>query len=110
MQTLPANGPTQARDALLGRSLLTTCVAGCTAATILASPVLQADDSSVEQPVLQQVIVTGSRIERSDTDTPSPVQVITSQQIANSGLTSISDVLHALTSDGAQNIPASFAT
>jgi iron complex outermembrane receptor protein len=108
MQTLPANGPTQARDALLGRSLLTTCVAGCTAATILASPVLQADDSSVEQPVLQQVIVTGSRIERSDTDTPSPVQVITSQQIANSGLTSISDVLHALTSNGQGNLNQSF--
>lgn len=57
---------------------------------------------------MQQVVVTGSRIVRSDTDTPAPVQIITSEQIANSGYTSISDVLHALTSNGEGNLNQSF--
>jgi iron complex outermembrane recepter protein len=83
-------------------------MAGAIAAMILASPVMRADDSATQQPTLQQVIVTGSRIERNDLDTPSPVQVITSEQITNSGYTSISDVLHALTSNGQGNLNQSF--
>jgi iron complex outermembrane receptor protein len=98
----------QARRSLLGSLLQTSATAGI-AATILASPVLQADDSAVEQSTLQQVTVTGSRIGRSDTDTPSPVQVITSEQITNSGYTSVSDVLHALTSNGQGNLNQSFS-
>jgi iron complex outermembrane recepter protein len=84
------------------------CVTGAIAATILASALGQAADSDADQGVLQQVIVTGSRIERTDTDTPAPVQVITSEQIANSGYTSISDVLHALTSNGQGNLNQSY--
>jgi iron complex outermembrane receptor protein len=85
------------------------CLASAIATTILASALTHADDSASDQgPVLQQVIVTGSRIERSDTDTPAPVQVITSEQIANSGYTSTADVLHALTANGQGNLNQSF--
>ncbi|MDE2298752.1 MAG: hypothetical protein KGK18_11365, partial [Burkholderiales bacterium] len=42
---------------------------------------------------LQRVTVTGSNIRRTDTETPSPVQVITEADIKKSGYTSISEVL-----------------
>jgi iron complex outermembrane receptor protein len=83
-------------------------VTGRFAVAILASAVGQAADLDTDQGSLEQVIITGSRIQRTDTDTPAPVQVITSEQIANSGYTSISDVLHALTSNGQGNLNQSF--
>jgi iron complex outermembrane recepter protein len=55
------------------------------------------------------VVVTGSRILREDTNTPSPVQVVTAEDIANSGYTSTSDVLHALTANGQGNLGQSFS-
>lgn len=75
---------------------------------MLAIGVGHATENDTAEVSLQQVTVTGTRIERTDTDTPAPVQIITSQQIANSGYTSISDVLHALTSNGQGNLNQSF--
>ena len=42
---------------------------------------------------LQRVEVTGSRIKRIDTETPSPVQVITREQIERSGAQSVTEIL-----------------
>jgi iron complex outermembrane receptor protein len=42
---------------------------------------------------LQRVEVTGSRIKRIDTETPSPVQVITREQIDRSGAQSVTEIL-----------------
>jgi iron complex outermembrane receptor protein len=78
------------------------------AVAILASAVGQAADLDTDQGSLEQVVITGSRIQRTDTDAPAPVQVITSEQISNSGYTSISDVLHALTANGQGNLNQSF--
>ncbi len=50
-------------------------------------------------PELKRVEVTGSRIKRIDSETASPVQVITRDQIERSGATTITDVL--------RNVPAS---
>ena len=51
-------------------------------------------------PELQRVIVTGSNIRRVDSETPSPVQVITSEDLKRSGATSVQQVLQTLTSNG----------
>ncbi len=45
----------------------------------------------------QTVTVTGSNVRRTDSETPSPVQVVTAQDIKNSGYTSVGDVLHNIT-------------
>jgi iron complex outermembrane receptor protein len=45
------------------------------------------------------VEVTGSRLKRIDAETPSPVEIITRADIAQSGKTSLSDVVRSLTSD-----------
>lgn len=49
---------------------------------------------------LQRVEVTGSNIPRADKETPSPVQVITSEELKASGFTTVNEVLQNLTSNG----------
>jgi len=61
----------------------------------------------------QTVVVTGSNVRRTDSETPSPVQVVTAQDIKNSGYTSIGDVLHNITANNmgslSQSAPSAFA-
>jgi iron complex outermembrane recepter protein len=62
---------------------------------------------------LQTVVVTGSLIKRPDFQTPSPVQVLSADDLKESGYTSVSDVLRQLSSNGqgtvTQTNPGSFA-
>ncbi len=71
-----------------------------------------AQDAPVAQPA-QQVIVTGSNVRRTDSETPSPVQVLTAAEIKNSGYTSVGDVLHNITANNmgslSQSAPSAFA-
>src|SRR3984885_3899430 len=46
------------------------------------------------------IVVTGSLIQRTDTETPSPVQVISDQDLKDSGYTNVSDVLRNLAANG----------
>lgn len=62
---------------------------------------------NVEQ--LQTVTVTGSAIPRIDMETPSPVTVISAKQIQRSGLTTISDVVRAVSADNSGSVPNAFA-
>jgi len=63
---------------------------------------------------LQEIVVTGSLIKRTDTETPSPVTVVSQQDLLNSGYTTVSDVLRNLAANGAgtlsQNFPQAFAS
>lgn len=84
------------------------------AAGTLAGPAQaqeQAAGGGAEQ--LQTVVVTGTLIKRADFDTPSPLQVISAEDLKNSGYTSISDVLRNISANGqgtvTQSNPFSFA-
>ncbi|MGE7137089.1 TonB-dependent receptor plug domain-containing protein [Luteibacter sp. NPDC031894] len=57
---------------------------------------------------LATVTVTGSALPRIDVETPSPVTTITADQIQKSGLTTVSDVVRAISADNSGSIPASF--
>src|SRR6478735_770608 len=57
---------------------------------------------------LQRVEVTGTNVRRSDTETPSPVQVITREEIQNSGKTTVGDYLQTLTADGQGSVPTTY--
>ena len=57
----------------------------------------------------QRVEVTGSRIKRTDTETASPVQVLSREDIERTGKSSIQEVLRGITSDGVGSIPSSFS-
>lgn len=58
---------------------------------------------------LQTITVTGSAIPRIDIETPSPVTIITTAQIARSGLTTLSDVVRAISADNSGSIPNAFS-
>jgi outer membrane cobalamin receptor len=75
------------------------------AGTLLSAGVLA---QSQETPQLERVIVTGSNIKRSDTETASPVQVLTRDDIEKTGKQSIQEVLRGVTADGQGSIPTSF--
>jgi iron complex outermembrane receptor protein len=68
----------------------------------------QAQEIAQTQPV-EKVIVTGSAIPRTETETPSPVQVITHEEILKTGATSINDVLRALSTNGNSNLQQNFS-
>ncbi|WP_202594151.1 TonB-dependent receptor [Frateuria defendens] len=58
---------------------------------------------------LQTITVTGSAVPRIDVETPSPVTTISAQQIERSGLTTVSDVVRAISADNSGSIPNAFA-
>lgn len=57
---------------------------------------------------LQEIVVTGSLIKRTDTETPSPVQVITQLDLQQSGYTNVSDVLRNLSANGSGTLSQGF--
>jgi iron complex outermembrane recepter protein len=77
------------------------------AATLFAASA-GAQQASSSTPELQEIVVTGSLIKRTDTETPSPVQIITADDIRNSGYTNISDVLRTLSANGSGTLSQGF--
>ena len=76
------------------RTLLAMMAAALGASAVPAQE--QAQSTIGPQQSLETVVVTGSLIKRADFDTPSPLQVITAQDLKESGYTSVSDVLRGL--------------
>lgn len=87
--------------ARLQRSRLASAVL---AALVLPSVSLAQQTAAPAAPAAQQeldrVIVTGSRIKRAEVEGPSPVTVISSQQIEREGFTTVFDALETLTQNG----------
>ena len=69
--------------------------------------------AEAEPEKLQRVVVTGSNLRRSSAETPSPVQVISAEDMKRSGYTSVADVLHGITANNmgslGQGNPSAFA-
>ncbi len=57
---------------------------------------------------LHEIVVTGSLIKRTDTETPSPVQVLSADAIKEMGYTNISQVLASLSANGQGTLSQSF--
>jgi len=60
------------------------------------------------QSQLQEVVVTGSLIKRTDTETPSPVQVLSAADLRNSGYTNVADILQNLSANGMGSLNQGF--
>jgi len=83
--------------------MLAACATGV---ALVSGAVFAQEDKSTEQ----EIVVMGSRIPRLKTEGPAPVTTVTSQDIVDSGLTSIPDVLKALTQNsGATQSQQSFS-
>ncbi|MBS0422068.1 MAG: TonB-dependent receptor [Proteobacteria bacterium] len=57
---------------------------------------------------MTEVVVTGSMLRRTDTETESPVTTLTSEDIQKSGLTTIADVVRTVSADNSGTIPTAF--
>jgi iron complex outermembrane recepter protein len=84
-----------------------------TALTVAVGPVAFAQQPTPQPPPQQpqtvdRIEVTGSQIRRIDAETPSPVQVITSADLVNSGFTSVSEVLRNITANGNGTLDTGF--
>ncbi len=80
-------------------------------ALILAAPfAAQAQEAAPAEDAttLDKIVVTGSNIPRTSTETASPVQVITRQEIDRTGKNTVAEYLQTITADGAGSIPKSF--
>jgi iron complex outermembrane receptor protein len=59
---------------------------------------------------LQRVEITGSNIRRTDTETASPVQTVTREEIQNSGKATVAEYLQTLSVDNQGSVPTTFGT
>ncbi len=74
----------------------------------VAAPALAQQAAAEQQPV-QRVVVTGSLISRTDTETATPVQVLTAQDLQRSGKTSVAELLTDLAANGAGTLGTGFS-
>jgi iron complex outermembrane recepter protein len=81
----------------------------CLSGIALAQTAQTAQNADTSNAGLEEVVVTGSFIHRADTETPSPVQIINSEQLLNSGYTSIAQVLNDITANGQGTLSQGFA-
>jgi iron complex outermembrane recepter protein len=101
--TTPATAPKAAAKANAAKPTKASApilLAQTTPAPALAGPAPQE---------LQTIVITGSLIERTATESPNPVQVISAKDLVQSGYTDISDVLRNISANGASTLSQSFS-
>ena len=64
--------------------------------------------TSADTKTLDRITVTGSNIPRTTTETASPIQIISREQIDRTGKTTVGEYLQSLSVDGAGSVPKSF--
>ncbi|WP_040786036.1 TonB-dependent receptor [Massilia niastensis] len=75
-----------------------TCAIASGALAGAAPAIAQTTETAGAAP--QRVVVTGSLISRTDLETPSPIQVITAEEMVKSGKTSVAEILSDLAANG----------
>lgn len=58
----------------------------------------------------QPIVVTGSLLRRTDTETPSPVSVLTSDGLQKAGISTVADAIRSISADSAGSIGTGFQT
>ena len=73
-------------------------------ATSVTPPAPAAADS----PDSGAIVVTGTMFRRTNSETPSPVTVLSAQRLKDAGITNISDAIRSISADNSGSIPTSF--
>ncbi|HUO38134.1 MAG TPA: TonB-dependent receptor, partial [Mycobacterium sp.] len=103
-------GDTRMANRQLRAAVLLSCAGfGVGSASISVAQQDSSGPNAGSSTTLQEIVVTGSHIRRTDIETPSPVQVVTAEQLHESGLTSTQDVLHNLTANGQGTLSQGFS-
>nr|WP_314546042.1 TonB-dependent receptor [uncultured Massilia sp.] len=86
-----------------------SCVIASGALASVPALAQTSDTAAAAATAPQRVVVTGSLISRTDTETPTPVQVLTAQDIQRSGKTSVAELLNDLAANGAGTLGTGFS-
>ncbi|MCX7173270.1 MAG: TonB-dependent receptor [Proteobacteria bacterium] len=73
------------------------------ALSTMAVPVAMAQDAA------ERITITGSMVSRANKETPSPVQILSSDDLVKSGFTTVQEVLANITSNGAGSLTQGFS-
>jgi iron complex outermembrane receptor protein len=104
---------------LVGAALISVPVAAQSAqSSAPATPAAQDIEAQATAPTTTQgqsdqdaqgdIVVTGSLLRRTNTETPSPVTVLTSDNLAKAGITTVSDAIRSISADSAGSIGTGF--
>lgn len=94
------------RRRLLGSSMI--CGVAMAALAAGQASAQTANAPAPESTEIEAVVVTGSLFRRTDTETPSPVTVMTSETLARAGITTATDAIRSVSADGAGTIGTGF--
>jgi iron complex outermembrane receptor protein len=91
--------------------LATTCLTGAFIAAVSAGSALAdpAPGDAASPASVNEVVVTGSLIRRTNVETPSPVTVLTADALSKSGITNVSDAIRSISADNSGTIPNAFS-
>jgi iron complex outermembrane recepter protein len=100
-------------DMLTGNVIVRRVVHGILAASALAALSVSAPALAQQAPApadqeLKEIVVTGSLLRRVDIESPSPVTIMTAEDIQKTGLTTIADVVRTLSADNSGTLPTAF--
>lgn len=79
------------------------------AAWLGVAAILASVTSVASEVALEEVVVTGTHVRRTDAETPSPVQVISREEIQRSGLQNIADIIRTVSADNQGSLPTAFS-
>ena len=58
----------------------------------------------------EEIVITGTIFRRTNTETPSPVTVLSSESLARRGITNVSDAVRSISADGSGTVPNAFSS
>ncbi len=96
--------------ALLLRGAATAALTFGAAATPAFAQDAKAADDTTAADDSAPIVVTGSLLRRTDTETPSPVTVLTAESLAKAGISTIADAVRSISADSAGSIGTGFQT
>ena len=57
----------------------------------------------------EEIVITGTMFRRTNTETPSPVTVLSSEALSRRGITNVSDAVRSISADSSGSIPNAFS-
>jgi iron complex outermembrane receptor protein len=84
--------------------------AALSSAAFVPAAVAQTPPAAQGPAPLAEIVVTGSNIRRVDTETASPIQIVSQEEIQRTGKTTLAEYLQTLTADGQGAVMKTFGT
>lgn len=92
------------------RLLASSMICGAAVAVLGAGQAAAQTAPAPEQTEVEEIVVTGSLFRRTDTETPSPVTVMTAETLAHAGISTAAEAIRTISADGAGSIGTGFQT